>query len=67
MHGKCRGQHGECDVCDGMKSDPNTGWGGFTDHYAKKGFNTNKEQADYYRKARDRGETGERDSWGDDF
>lgn len=66
MFDKCRGQHPNCDICDGMRYDPNTGWGGFTDHFAKKSFSTDEEQEEYYRKARSRGETGEQNKWGED-
>ena len=46
-----------CDACDSASNDPDTGWGGFTDHYAGKHFNTNKEQNDYYTYCRKHGES----------
>lgn len=55
-----------CDACDAVRSVPDTGWGGFTDHDAKKHFATEAEQREHYRQARLRGETGRRDSWDDD-
>lgn len=59
--GECRGQHSCCDMCDGLRSDPHTGWGGFRDHFAGRDFSSDEEQVEYYRKAQSRGETGERD------
>lgn len=35
------------DICDGCTCDPDTGWGGFTDHSVNRHFNTVKEQQDY--------------------
>lgn len=55
-----------CDLCDALRHDPNTGWGGFTDHDAKQTFATEKEQREYYRQARARGETGIRETWSND-
>jgi len=55
---ECHGQHANCDMCDGLKHDPNTGWGGFMDHFAGKQFDSVEEQEEHYRKARERGETG---------
>lgn len=52
---ECKGQHSDCDVCDGLRHDPNTGWGGFRDHFAGRDFNTSEEQRQYYRDRRDRG------------
>jgi len=37
------------DVCDGCRSDPDTGWGGFTDHMIGKHFNSEEERSDYER------------------
>jgi len=42
------------DICDGCRHDPDTGWGGFTDHAVGKHFYTEKEQQEYYEKIRDR-------------
>lgn len=61
MYESCRGQHALCDVCDGMRNDPHTGWGGFYDHFAGRDFNTYAEQEEYYKKARAEGRTGERE------
>jgi len=35
------------DVCDGCRTDPDTGWGGFTDHMLGKHF-SNEEERDKY-------------------
>ncbi len=61
MSSGCRGQHLDCDVCDGIRRDPDTGWGGFTDHFAGKHFNTTEEQAAHYRDAKRNGGSGERE------
>lgn len=37
------------DYCDECMNDPDTGWGGFTDHRAGKHFNSEQEQEDYYK------------------
>jgi len=49
-----------------MKNDPNTGWGGFTDHFAKKSFTTEDEQRSYYKRERKYGRSGERENWYDE-
>lgn len=54
-----------CDLCDAVRHDPHTGWGGFVDHDAKQAFANDKEQQEYYRQARLRGETGIRETWED--
>ena len=36
-------------MCDADSSDPDTGWGGFTDHRVNKHFYSHKEQRDYYK------------------
>lgn len=36
-----------CDMCDGWQNDPDTGWGGFTDHYLGKHFDSEKERDEY--------------------
>ena len=51
----CKTYNPLCDMCDADSSDPDTGWGGFTDHYAGKHFNTDQEQTDYYKDCRRRG------------
>jgi len=62
MHySECRGQHTNCDICDGIRHDPNVGWGGFTDHYAKRHFKTVEEQNEYYKNNPD----PERKDWKD--
>lgn len=33
-----------CDMCDGFRHDPDTGWGGFTDHFTGKHYNSEEEQ-----------------------
>lgn len=38
------------DICDICKNDPDTGWGGFTDHSVEKHFNSEKERDEYYQK-----------------
>ena len=37
-------------MCDGWTNDPDTGWGGFTDGYLKKHFNSEEERKDYIEK-----------------
>ena len=66
MYDECKGQHGNCDICDGLRHDPNTGWGGFTDHHAKKHFYTDDEQTKYYKEERKKGRSGYRESWKDE-
>ena len=43
---------GECDPlsdwCDECRNDPDTGWGGFTDHSVGMHFNSEKERDAYY-------------------
>jgi len=63
---ECHGQHAACDVCDGMRNDPHTGWGGFADHYAKKHFSSTEERDTYYEDKRKNGESPERETWEDD-
>jgi len=36
------------DFCDGCMQDPDTGWGGFTDHRAGRHFDNKEEQKDFY-------------------
>lgn len=36
------------DICDGCKFDPDTGWGGFTDHSIGKHFNSDEERDKWY-------------------
>lgn len=36
-----------CDMCDGWTSDPDTGWGGFTDHYLGQHFESEEERKKY--------------------
>lgn len=62
----CYGQHDLCDVCDGMRHDPDTGWGGFTDHFAGKHFNNDAEQEEHYRQARAQGKTGQKEEGEDE-
>ena len=35
------------DVCDGCRNDPDTGWGGFTDHSIGKHFDSDEEYDEY--------------------
>lgn len=42
-----------CDMCDGWRNDPDTGWGGFTDGYLGKHFNSEKEREDYIKDMED--------------
>lgn len=46
--------------------DPNTGWGGFTDHRAKKHFENKAEQDAWYKKREKRRMPNHRSSWTDD-
>ena len=39
-----------CDMCDGWQNDPDTGWGGFTDNYLGKHFNSERERSEYISK-----------------
>ena len=36
------------DICDGCTTDPDTGWGGFTDHSIGKHFDSEEERTKYY-------------------
>ena len=36
------------DICDNCMHDPDTGWGGFTDHRVGRHFNNENEQYEYY-------------------
>jgi hypothetical protein len=56
MKHTCKTYDPLCDICDALSCDPDTGWGGFTDHYAGKHFYTHQEQSDYYKDCRKRGE-----------
>ena len=40
------------DICDGCRHDPDTGWGGFTDHSIGKHFNSEEEADAYYAERR---------------
>ncbi len=33
-----------CDMCDGHKNDPDTGWGGYTNHFTGKHYNSEQEE-----------------------
>jgi len=35
------------DFCDGCQNDPDTGWGGFTDHYIGKHFDSDEEREEW--------------------
>lgn len=48
----CKTYNPMCDMCDEESNDPDTGWGGFTDHRVGKHFNNEQEQSDYYKKFR---------------
>jgi hypothetical protein len=48
-------KQGNCDACDSMSSDANTGWGGFRDHWVKKDFRDDAEQAKFYKERRESG------------
>lgn len=37
------------DICDGCRNDPDTGWGGFTDHSLGKHFYSEDERQEYRR------------------
>ena len=41
------------DICDGCTSDPDTGWGGFTDHSVGKHFSNEDERDEYYKRMDD--------------
>lgn len=53
-----------CD--DESTHDPDTGWGGFTDHRAKKHFRDEAEQDVWYAERKKRGLPDSRSSWDDD-
>lgn len=36
------------DICDGCTSDPDTGWGGFTDHSINRHFNSTSDYNNRY-------------------
>lgn len=36
-----------CDMCDGFSSDPDTGWGGYTNHFKGMHFNSEEEEKEY--------------------
>ena len=38
----------ESDICDNCVCDPDTGWGGFTDHSIGKHFNSDEEAKRYF-------------------
>jgi len=43
----CGAQYGPdptCDICDGHRNDPDTGWGGSTDHFTGKHYNSDEER-----------------------
>lgn len=35
------------DICDGCRNDPDTGWGGFTDHYLGRHFESERARDTY--------------------
>ena len=37
-----------CDICDSWKSNPDTGWGGYTNHFKNKHYNTDEEELREY-------------------
>ncbi len=39
--------HSDCDACDAESNDPDTGWGGFTDHFLGKHFMSEEERSEY--------------------
>lgn len=42
-HSYCGHRDSLSDICDGCTSDPDTGWGGFTDHSMNKHYNSDEE------------------------
>lgn len=36
-----------CDMCDGWQNDPDTGWGGYTNHYLGKHFDSLKDEQEH--------------------
>ena len=36
-----------CDMCDSWQNDPDTGWGGFTDHHLGKHFLSEEERQEW--------------------
>lgn len=48
---KCKdGPYDPCsDICDECMCDPDTGWGGFTDHRVNKHFYSSEEQKKFYK------------------
>ena len=51
----CKTYNPMCDMCNEESNDPDTGWGGFTDHRVGKHFNNEQEQSDYYKNCRNNG------------
>lgn len=49
QHSICGAPDPMCDICDDCRTDPDTGWGGFTDHSIDKHFNSEEEAKEYYK------------------
>lgn len=43
----CTSYNPSCDACDGYTNDPDTGWGGFTDHSIGKHFYSEQERQEW--------------------
>lgn len=41
--------HSDCDACESESNDPDVGWGGFTDYFLGKHFNSEEEREEYVR------------------
>lgn len=39
-----RGKDPSCDMCDGHANDPDTGWGGYTNHFTGKHYSSKEEE-----------------------
>lgn len=52
-HSSCGSPDPSCDICDGCRNDPDTGWGGFTDHSIGRHFNSEEERNEYFRNYED--------------
>lgn len=47
-HSYCGHRDSLSDICDSCVSDPDTGWGGFTDHSINKHFDSDEDAKKYY-------------------
>lgn len=49
----CTSYNPNCDACEGHTNDPDTGWGGFTDHSLGKHFDSEEERIEYLKNKTD--------------